>query len=192
MENRQDGTASYRWKSTSGKPGFPISGSLKHRLECYVAGQASQDCSERFSGAMDSDLCMAPVVCDSPALAMAQRSRLQLSHGMPHDSATSLVRLDMHLLPSPLSKGVSVAALGKCEDVHASPHPHGSHDALVWTSEMSHGHATRLAKAPPPQLCLGTRAVPMIISPDEHHEMQCQVTCLAHFIDCLDFTQIWT
>lgn len=143
-------------------------------LSPAAQGQASQDCSERFSGAMDSDLCMAPVVCDSPALAMAQRSRLQLSHGMPHDSATSLVRLDMHLLPSPLSKGVSVAALGKCEDVHASPHPHGSHDALVWTSEMSHGHATRLAKAPPPQLCLGTHAVPMIISPDEHHEMQCQ------------------
>ena len=146
-----------------------------------TAGEALQDCNERFSAAMDSDLCMAPVVCDSPALAMAQRSRLQLSHGVPHDSATSLVRLDMHLLPSPLSKGVSFAALRKSEDPQVSPDAHGSHEALMWTSEMSDGHAPRSTKAPPSQLCPGTHMVPMVISPDEHHELQCQVTSLTYF-----------
>lgn len=125
--------------------------------------------------ALDSDQCLAPVTCDSPALALAQRPRLQLSHGMPHDSATSLVRLDMHLLPSPLSKGVSFAALSNFDDPHASPDPHGSLGARMWPPTMSHGQESCVKKCPPPQLHLGTRAVPMIISPDDHHEMQCQV-----------------
>lgn len=125
--------------------------------------------------AQDSDLCLAPVACDSPALALAQRPRLQLSHGVPHDSATSLVRLDMHLLPSPLSKGVSFAAMGKYEDPHASPDPHGSLNAHMWPSTMSDGQGPCVRKGLPPQLSLGTHAVPMIISPDDHHGMSCQV-----------------
>ena len=130
--------------------------------------------------ALDSDQCLAPVACDSPALALAQRPRLQLSHGVPHDSATSLVRLDMHLLPSPLSKGVSFAALGNFDEPHASPDPHGSHNARMWASMTSDGQESCVKKAPPPELSLGTRVVPMIISPDDHHEMQCQVcVCLA-------------
>ena len=125
--------------------------------------------------ALDSEQCLAPVACDSPALALAQRPRMQLSHGMPHDSATSLVRLDMHLLPSPLSKGVSFAALGNFDDPHASPDPHGSLGARMWPSTMSGGQESCVKKGLPPQLSLGTRAVPMIISPDDHHEVQCQV-----------------
>ena len=125
--------------------------------------------------ALNSDQCLAPVACDSPALALARRPRLQLSHDVPHDSATSLVRLDTHLLPSPLSKGVSFAALGNFDDPHASPHPHGSLGARMWPCGMSDGHQSCVKKGPPPQLSLGTRVVPMIISPDDHHEMQCQV-----------------
>lgn len=125
--------------------------------------------------AQDNDLCLAPVACDSPALALAQRPRLQLAHGVPHDSATSLVRLDMHLLPSPLSKGVSFAAMSKHQDPHASPDSHGSLDAHMWPSTQSHGQEARERKGLPSQLSLGTLAVPMIISPDEHHGMNCQV-----------------
>ena len=108
---------------------------------------------------------------------MAQRPRLQLSHGVPHDSATSLVRLDMHLLPSPLAKGVAFASLGKSQDLHASPDPQGSLEVPMWSSAASLAQVPRTRKAPPPQLGLGTHVVPMIISPDEHRELQCQV-CL--------------
>ncbi|KAL3161781.1 hypothetical protein ABBQ38_008875 [Trebouxia sp. C0009 RCD-2024] len=139
-----------------------------------ITGEAAGGCSGRFNVAQDSDLCLAPVACDSPALALAQRPRLQLSHGVPHDSATSLVRLDMHLLPSPLSKGVSFAAMGKYEDPHASPDPHGSLNAHMWPSTMSDGQGPCVRKGLPPQLSLGTHAVPMIISPDDHHGMSCQ------------------
>ena len=81
----------------------------------------------------------------------------------------------MHLLPSPLSKGVSFAALSNFDDPHASPDPHGSLGACMWPATMSDGQESCVKKGPPPQLHLGTRAVPMIISPDDHHEMQCQV-----------------
>lgn len=148
---------------------------LTKRSAFTLTGKAADDSTDPFHMALDSDQCMVPVASDSPALALAQRPRLQLSHGMPHDSATSLLRLDMHLLLSPLSKGVSFAALGNLDDPHASPDPRGSLGACMRPSRPADEQETCMKKGPPPQLGFGTHAVPMIISPDDHHVMQCQV-----------------
>ena len=122
----------------------------------------------------DSDLCMAPVACDSPALALAHRPRAQFVQGLPHDSATSLVRLDMHLLPSPLSKEVVLVKPCKSQNAHMLADPHGSDDTPMCTPSWSCGQGTWVTKPSDSQTAQGTHPVPMIISPDEHHDMQSQ------------------
>lgn len=122
---------------------------------------------------MGSDLCMVPVVCESPALALAHRPRVQFAQGLPHDSATSLVRLDMHLLPSPLSKQVVLDNQFRSEEPHGSAAPQWSHDTPMCTPARSYGQVVSVSKGC--QVAQGTHPVPMIISPDEHHaDMQTQ------------------
>lgn len=154
------------------------------RNDTVVAGNTVQDSSDHCSMTLDSDLCLAPVICESPALALAHRSRAQFPPGLPHDSATSLVRLDMRLLPSPLSQGVVFAKACKAgEGHHGSTVPCDSHDTPMCTPAHLDGHAADVARNANPQNSLATHAVPMIISPDEHHDMQSQVKhCEEEFI----------
>ena len=123
---------------------------------------------------------MAPVICDSPALALAQRPRIPLAPRLPHDSATSLVRLDMQLLPSPLSKGVVLLSQSisesqpdaKLTDRHAS---HGSHDTPDWKqSALQPLNASAITDSQSGSFALSTRPVTMIISPDDHNSLQTQ------------------
>jgi len=144
---------------------------------------SAQDCLDHFNMTVDGELCMGPVICDSPALALAHRPRAQFAQGIPHDSATSLVRLDMRLLPSPFSKEVVHAipckaehAQGKVDDAHES------HDTPMCTPSQLDDQADEVARNAN-QTGLGTHAVPMIISPDEHHDMQSQTKhCEEEFI----------
>ncbi|KAL0050828.1 hypothetical protein WJX82_007928 [Trebouxia sp. C0006] len=139
---------------------------------------------DQFNMTVDGELCMGPVICDSPALALAHRPRAQFAQGVPHDSATSLVRLDMRLLPSPFSKeGVQAVpckadhAQGKVDD------PCESHDTPMCTRSQMDDQADEVARNANCQTGLGTHVVPMIISPDEHHHMQSQAKhCEEEFI----------
>ena len=101
----------------------------------------------RFTLTVDSAACMGPIICDSPAVMLSHRPRAHFAQNVPHDSATSLVRLDAGLLPSPLfNRTVST-------------------DLLTCTSSSQLGEA----KLHSQELAHGTHVVPMIISPDEHH-----------------------
>lgn len=97
----------------------------------------------KFTVSMDPG-CMAPIMCDSPAVILAHRPRPQFAQNMPHDSATSLVRLDAGMLPSPLSHRAVSGELVTCTP----------------------GHLARLAGK---NRSHGPHVVPMIISPDDHH-----------------------
>ncbi|KAA6420471.1 MAG: hypothetical protein FRX49_09632 [Trebouxia sp. A1-2] len=139
---------------------------------------------DQLNMTVDGELCMGPVVCDSPALALAQRPRAQFAQGVPHDSATSLVRLDVRLLPSPFSKQVVQAvpckaehALSKVDDACES------HDTPMCTPFRMDDQADAVVRNAHDQTGLGTQVVPMIISPDEHYHMQSQAKhCEEEFI----------
>jgi hypothetical protein len=139
---------------------------------------------DQFNMTVDGELCMGPVICDSPALALAHRPRAQFAQGVPHDSATSLVRLDMRLLPSPFSKEVVQAV--PCKADHAQgkvDDPCESHDTPMCTRSQMDDQADEVARNANCQTGLGTHVVPMIISPDEHHHMQSQAKhCEEEFI----------
>lgn len=84
--------------------------------------------------------CIAPIICDSPAVMLSHRPHAHFAQNVPHDSATSLIRLDAGMLPSPLSHRATSAELVTCSGHQPSNGPtHGTHVA------------------------------PMIISPDDHH-----------------------
>ena len=122
---------------------------------------------------MDSDLSMAPIVCDSPAVVLVHRPRDPFAQGLPHDSATSLFRLDMHCLPSPLSKAATRADPCQPEGTHASSDPCGPHDTPMctpWSKAWVGPGAEDLGC----HSAVRTNPVGMIISPDEHHDVQQQ------------------
>ena len=130
-----------------------------------------------FNMAVDGDTCMAPVICDSPALALAQRPRIPLAPRLPHDSATSLVRLDMQLLPSPLSKGVVLLSQSISESQPEAnlADGHGSHDSPGWKqSALQPLNASAIRDSQSGSFALSTRPVTMIISPDDHNSLQTQ------------------
>lgn len=139
---------------------------------------------DQFNMTVDGELCMGPVICDSPALALAQRPRAQFAQGVPHDSATSLVRLDMRLLPSPFSKEVVQAV--PCKADHAQGRVDGpceSPDTPMCTRSRMDDQADEVARNANFQTGSGTHVVPMIISPDEHHHLQSQAKhCEEEFI----------
>ena len=97
----------------------------------------------RFTVATDQG-CLAPIICDSPAVMPSQRPRVQFAQHVPHDSATSLIRLDAGMLPSPHSNRTVSAELVSCTPLHL---------ACLAGNDPSHG----------------PHVVPMIISPDDHH-----------------------
>ena len=133
--------------------------------------------ADPFSMAVDSDTCMAPVICDSPALALAQRPKMQLAPRLPHDSATSLVRLDMHLLPSPLSKEVVLLKQSTSEDQASLADLRGSHDLADCTAVSTQSVGESQGLTP------WIRPVTMIISPDEHDAMQAEAKhCEEEFV----------
>ena len=148
----------------------------------HISG--ARDSIDQFNMTVDGELCMGPVVCDSPALALAHRPRAQFAQGVPHDSATSLVRLDMRLLPSPFSKEVVQAV--PCKAEHAQGKVDGaceSHDMPMCTPFQLGDQAEELARNANAPTGMGTHVVPMIISPDEHHHMQSQAKhCEEEFI----------
>lgn len=87
---------------------------------------------------------MVPILCDSPAIMLSHQRHAHFAQHVPHDSATSLMRLDAGMLPSPLTHKAASVELITCAS----------------------GHLACLAGNAPPH---GTHVTPMIISPDDHH-----------------------
>ena len=158
-------------------------GILLMRIEVLLlcAGKVVPNQADPFSMVVDSDTCMAPVICDSPALALAQRPKMQLAPRLPHDSATSLVRLDMQLLPSPLCKEVVLLKESIAEHQSSPAHLRGSHGTADCSAISTNSVEESQGCTP------WNRPVTMVISPDEHDVMpaegkQCEEEFVLHSI----------